>query len=1027
MRKLLLLIPLFFVVGQALAQRVTVTGNVLDKSTGAPILKASVTVQETNVGVATDAAGLFRIDATVGQTLKISFLGYKVVTAVVAANNPKMVIELEPDVTALDEIVVTGYGTQRKADLTGAVSVVDVAKSKDVPTANVMQSLQGKVPGVYITTTGNPNGAANITIRGTTSLNNASPLYIIDGSPTTDGGILAALDQNSIETFQVLKDASAASIYGSRATGGVIIVTTKTGKDAVNFQVNSSVTTQSNTRRLSMLNTMDYGKVLWQAAVNDKTNPTVNAALYTYDWNGDFTNPVLNKITPATIIGGDPLMVAGDTDWQKQVFRQGLITENSITATAGSQRSSMLFGLGYLKNDGLVINSDFKRINGRLNSSTSFFSNKLRVGENFQFSKEKQTPIPNDQGGASVIALATTILPILPVYRTDGSFSGPLGAGFSDRSNPVQISDINKDDKQNSFSAFGNLFAELKPIPNLTVNSRLTLDYGENYDTNIERTFQGGSLGRAVNSFSVSQAHSMNVTFSNTANYSLKRPKSSTTMLVGMEAIANTNYSLGATRQGFALEDLSYYVINAGTGTVTNSGSQGGNQLLSYFSKVDYAWSDKYLTSLTMRYDGSSKFGTNNQFGFFPGASVGWVISKEKFFSSALPMISQLKLRAGYGEVGNQGGIGNDVRFQTFTTSYATTSYDINGVNTGTLPSGYQQTRQANPDLKWESTSEINLGVDFGILKQKITGSVEYFTRKTSDILQTFTPAAIVGEGSSKTINSAKVDNKGYEISLGFHDRKGNFTYGIDANASHSRDKVVYVLPSALSSFGGNAEKNILGRSRTSVFGYFTDGIFQNATEVTNSATKTGKAVGRIRYKDLNGDGKIDALDQDWIGNSLPGLEGGVDAQVSYKNFGLSVNSRYITGINVSDASRNTTDFLSMTTGVNKGTRLLQAWSINNTSSTIPAVSAANSNAENVSSDYNRVNGSFFKIQNAQLNYTVPSAIVQKLGLQSFRVYLLGKNFFLLKNKNFTGPDPETPGTVYPKEISYSLGIDAKF
>jgi len=400
-------------------------------------------------------------------------------------------------------------------------------------------------------------------------------------------------------------------------------------------------------------------------------------------------------------------------------------------------------------------------------------------------------------------------------------------------------------------------------------------------------------------------------------------------------------------------------------------------------------------------------------------------------------MFSMLKLRAGIGRVGNQ-EIGNDSRFTLFATNYGTgrrgatgTAYDLNGNGSGTLPSGYVATRTGNPNLKWETTEEINFGVDVGLLSQKITAAFDYFVRETSDILITPPVPGVVGEGGTQTVNGATMKNKGFEIELGYNGGMRDFSYSINGSIARFRDEITYLPESVVRSYAGNVEKTILGRSRTSVFGYVTDGLFQNQAEVDAHATQAGKGVGRIRYKDLNNDGKIDPLDQDWLGTELPAFEYGINLLVSYRNVSLSMFMQGVQGITVNDGSKSTTDLMGTILGVNKGTRLLDAWTPQNASSTIPAISLSNANNETRASDYFRVNGSYFKVRNIQLSYSLPQQLVQRIMLTDLRVYILGENLILLKDTKginaFTGPDPETPGSIYPRPLRLTLGLDIRF
>ncbi|HZY79069.1 MAG TPA: TonB-dependent receptor [Cyclobacteriaceae bacterium] len=1051
------LATMLLVFHQAAAQDRTVSGTVKDEK-GEVVPGANIVEKGTNRGTVTDMNGKYTIAAPTGATLLFSFVGYRT-TEVVLANQTEINVDLEPDVTSLNEVVVTGYQTQRKSDLTGSVAVVNMSEAKDIPSGSALQNIQGRVPGLYIQSDGSPSGAArSVNIRGVNTLGNTNPLYIIDGVPTTDPNVFQFMDPNSIESMQVLKDASAASIYGSRASNGVIIVTTKQGKDRVSISVNSSLTFANYTRRIPMMNTDEMGRTLWQASVNDGTPTSAHSARYTFEEHTDANGVrVLDRVIPTPFVNGDPNIPSGDTDWQNEVFKTAMISQNNMTITSGGPRSSSLVSLTYFTNSGLVVNNDYQRYNARINNSMNFFEGRLKIGENLQIMKAREHPMGNDQGavatwnadgtqragavgGATPLVLATTIQPLLPVRKLDGTYAGPIGPGFSDRMNPVFLADLDKDDVNNDMQTFGNIYADVSILDNLVFRTSFGVDYTSNYDLNYEKKFSHGFLNRTINNMSVAQRHKINWTWSNTVNYNLEVGKSRLDLLGGIEAVKNYTQVLSVVKQGYAVEDKEYFQLGSGTGITTANGFATGNQLLSYFGKANYVYDDKYLMSVTVRYDGSSRFGENNKFGLFPAVSLGWTLSNENFIKNNVQAISNLKLRASTGRVGNQ-EIGDFSRFQQFSTNYGTidgtstratgSAYDISGANTGTLLSGYVATRTANPNLRWETTDEVNVGVDFGFLNQKFTGSFDYFNRNTKDILITPTTVGAIGEGATQTVNGATMANRGFELTFGYHDTRGNFTWSVDGNVSRFMDEITYLPSSVVRSYAGNVEKTILGHSRTAVFGYVADGLFQNAEEVAAHATQPGKGVGRIRYKDLNGDGVIDALDQDWLGTELPGAIYGLNVQVGYKAWSLAIFMRGVANINVNDANKSFTDFLGTNVGVGKGTRLMDAWTPQNPSATIPAVSNVNTNTETRVSTYLRTSGDYFKVQTMQLSYTVPQSFAERLKMTSFRIYGLADNAILIFKKKgenaFTGPDPETPGTIYPRPVRYTFGIDLKF
>jgi TonB-linked SusC/RagA family outer membrane protein len=1060
-----------------LAQQINITGKVTNVQSKEALVGVTILEKGTTNGTLTDALGKYSIKvANANSILVFTFVGMEP-QEVVVGGQKEIDIAMSETVSVLNEVVVTGYGTQRRSDLTGSISVVKVDETKDVASASVLQAIQGRVAGMYITTTGDPTGAAtNISIRGLNTLVDAnnptrtSPLYIIDGVPTIDPNVLQNMDQNSIESFQVLKDASATSIYGSRASNGVVIVTTKAGKGKINVELHESYSLQNFARRYDVCNTDQYGRVLWQGAINDamvnndnQFNPGVanhnpNNALYNYDWHRDANGvAILDKVRPVQFLGstlmlgsatpteygnGNSLYPSANTNWQDQVFQTGVISQTGLTMSGSTDRTSTLVDIGYFYNKGVIITTGFKKANLRVNNTVNFFDSKLKIGENIMVTRTSDIPTPAD-AARSVIALASDIIPMMPVYKTDGTFAGPIGAGFSDRANPVGMADVNKNDRNINNGVFGNLFVEIKPIKNLLFRSNIGLEYGLSRVNVYYPKWQEGSLGNSTNYVNLSETESTNWTWSNTLTYQLAKGRSRGSILVGTEAISNLANSMQAKRENFAVDDPSFYYLNAGTGSQTNSGSATASTLLSYFGNLNYVFADKYMLTGTVRYDGSSRFGTNNQFGFFPSGSAAWVISKEEFMKG-IGLISNLKLRAGYGIVGNQ-AIGDYSRFQLWRPDYAGTpgffgpsggtAYDINGVDTGTLPSGFRSTQAANNNLKWESTSELNLGLDFGFMSQKITGGFDYFSRDTKNILTTPPILGVMGEGASQTVNGATMQNKGWEFTLGYADKAGDFGYNLNVTLSHFADKITYLPATVVRNYAGNTEQTIIGHSVTSVFGYVTDGLFQNQAEVDAAATQPGKGIGRIRYKDLNNDGKIDQLDQTWLGTTNPKLLYGVTGGLSYKNFSLSFFVRGVYGVLVTDQYKvEKYAFLGSVAGMNKGVSLLNAWTPQNTGSTIPMLSFNNNNNETRTSDYLQSNGSYTKLQTLQLNYDIPQSILSHIKLQSVRVYCSGDNLLVFFQKTgtraFTGPDPETPtGNFggYPEPVKVTFGADIKF
>lgn len=1028
----------------ALAQRV-VTGTVTGQDNNEPLVGASIILSGTTIGTTADAEGKFSISVPENATtLKVSFIGYTTKEVLITGlNNIK--VSLSSGGT-LGEVVVVGYTSQRKEDLTGSVAVVELKPVKNNSSGNPMQSLQGRVAGLYVEKDGSPNGSnSRILIRGANTLGNNDPLYIIDGIPTTRPEVFQNMNPANIESVQVLKDASAESIYGARASNGVIIVTTKNGGNTngkIEFQFNSSVSAQSEkSMRLKMLNSVDRGRALWQASVNDGQDPAAGYGdIYTFDWNKNFANPVLNSVSVKPLVGGDPNTPAGDTDWQNVMYKTGIVTKNDFTASYGNKTSSFEINLGQLKNTGMLRFTNYDRLSGSISALTRAFDDKVRFGVNLRVANSNETLTARDLGGAATSFLAVTLAPTIPVYQKDGvTYAGASGAGYSDRNNPLHMQDLAKWNNANRLSTFGNIFVEIQPIKNLFFKSNLGADDARFLNKVITPTFSEGAFNRTTNSLLFDQNHYLSTTWSNTLRYNWDlNDKHHFKFLVGTEYIKTDLNFQTTKKEGFALQSEEYFTLNAGTGNTTVSGGSTGHRLWSQFGRVDYNFSDKYLVAVTVRRDGSSRFGADNRYGIFPAASLGWRIDQEEFMKNNT-LFSELKMRLGVGRVGNQ-QIGDLARFGLFDTRYGTTlsqlvggfweqymnigtAYSLSGANTGTLPSGFVQTQAANSALKWETTDEINAGLDFTILNNRIFGSFDYFTRKTSGILITPPVAATLGEGQGKAVNGASKSNKGWEFVLGYRGTaQGDLKYNVVANFTHFRDKITELPENVRPAYAGNLVNTIIGHSQFDIFGYKTNGLFQSQSEVDAAPKQVGAGPGRIRYVDINGDNKIDDLDRTWIGTTLPALEYGLRVDLTYKKFDLSVFGSGVAGREGFDVY---TLFNNLMKGrENVGPGVFNGWTPQNTNTNVPALTLKDNNNEGRTSDYFIVSTSYFKMRNIQLGYTLtPKSVITRL-----RVFAMAENLFWFKSKSYQSPDPERIDLdPIPIPKTFTFGINASF
>lgn len=1032
-----LLLAVFMASGiTAAAQQADISGNVKD-SGGEPVIGATVREKGTANAVVTDLDGNFKMKAAKGATITVSYMGYKTVSA---AASPVMTITLQEDNDLLDEVVVTGYTTQRKADLTGAVSVVSVSELQKEGENNPVKALQGRVPGMYITADGNPSGAATVRIRGIGTLNDNNPLYIIDGVPTQSG--MHELNGNDIESIQILKDASAASIYGSRAANGVIIITTKKGRQGqlrVNFDASLSASIFQS--KLKMMNTEQYGRTLWTAYTNSGQNPNSNPIGYRYDWGYDTGGyPVLNSMSlPKYLDAGNTIATSAGTDWFNEITRTGIIQQYNLSVSNGTDKGTYFMSLGYYKNAGLIKYTDFDRISARINSDYKLIGDLLTIGENFTLNRTSEVQAPGN-----IINDAMISLPMIPVHTVDGQGWGGPSSTMPDRQNIARVNYYNRDNRYNYWRIFGDVHVNLNPFKGFNLRSTFGLDYSQKLAMTYTLPYTNGFMSDTKNAVSMAQEHWTKWMWNAVATYNLELGSHAIDLMAGTELNREDDINLSAYREDFAVISKDYMYPSAGTGLAQAGGGAGTYSLASFFGKVNYSYADRYLASFTIRYDGSSRFGKNNRWGTFPAFSLGWRISQESFMKSLSSVIDDLKLRAAWGQTGNQ-AIDNTGRYSIYDANYGTgdaptygTSYDILGVNGGyLLPSGFRRTQLLNDNLRWETTTQTNVGIDFSLLRSALYGSVEYYDKQTRDILVKPSYIAVMGEGGGQWRNAGKMQNRGLELNLGYrHDTRYGFSYDVNANFSLNRNKVLFVPEDVASTgdFGGNGVKSIIGHSMNMYAGYVADGLFRTQQEVDDYKAmydvKIGQpGLGRIRYKDVNNDGVIDTGDQTWIGNPNPDFTYGLNVALKYKGFDLTMFWQGVQGIDVDvSAIKKNSDFWSLgDMNANRTTRLLDAWSPTNSGSSIPAISLSDINNEARFSSYFIENGSYLKLRTLQLGYTFPKSVVSHVKMQNLRLYLSAQNLLTIKSSSFTGMDPENPTTGYPIPLNVTFGLNVEF
>ena len=1010
-----------------------VAGTVVDAM--GPVIGATVMEKGTTNGTVTDFDGNFKLKVQAGATLVFSYIGY--LTQELPAKDG-MQVTMQDDALSLNEVVVTGYTTQRKADLTGAVSVVSVSELQKQNENNPMKALQGRVPGMNISADGNLAGAATVRIRGIGTLNDNDPLYIIDGVPTKAG--MHELNGNDIESIQVLKDAASASIYGSRAANGVIIITTKKGKDGkVKVNFDASVAASFYANKIETMNAQQWGQAFWQANVNDGLNPNNNNLGYNFDWTYDQQgNPRLNGLTMNMYLDDNASVRSADTDWFKEITRTGVVQQYNLSVSNGSEKGSTFFSVGYYDNQGTIKDSQFSRLSARANADYKLFDGKVVIGENFSVNRTKGTDAP---GG--ILENALEFNSNFPIYAENGEFAQALGA-YSERENPLSLIYNNKDNEYTQWRMFGDAHVSITPFKNFTVRSTLGMDYTQKQQRFFTYPIANGKVKRTDTAAESKQEHWMRWMWNAIATYNFEVGLHRADAMIGMEVNRQDFNWSSAKRYELSILNTDYMWPSAGTGKQLAEGSGDGFSLVSFFGKANYTYADRYMASLTIRRDGSSRFGSNNQYGTFPSVSVGWRLTQENFMKKTSSWLDDLKLRYSWGQTGNQ-EISNTARYTLYRAVVSTglwesgaagSTYDIAGSNGGyILPNGYVRDQRGNDDIKWETTTQHNIGLDFALMRNEIYGSFDWFHKKTTDILLFMNGIASMGEGASQWINAGEVKNTGWELSLGYRHKLANgLSWDINGNISRYVNEITK-LPETVAAngrFGGNGVKSVIGHPMYSQVGYVADGIFKSQEEIDNHATQQGAGLGRIRWKDLNGDGQITEADQDWIYDPTPDFTWGLNVYLQYKNFDFTMFWQGVQGVDVDCRGfKSQTDFWANSNinvpYLNKGVRTLDAWSPANPGSDIPALTTADGNNEGRVSSYYIENGSYAKLRTVQLGYNLPKSFTDKLRLDRLRLYLSAQNLITIKSGKFSGVDPENPGFNYPIPLNLTFGLNVSF
>lgn len=1007
--KLLLLVVLL--TSFLYAQGIEVTGVVSD-SNGEPIIGVTVLVQGTQDGTITDFDGNFVLSAPEGAMLQFTYVGYK---EVVLPAKAIMSVLMQEDNELLEEVVVTGYTTQRKADLTGAVAVMDMSKPTSEGNANALTSMQGRLPGVQITTDPAPGaGGSTIRVRGMSTINANSPLIVVDGIPTTEN--LNSLNPADIASIQVLKDASSASIYGSRAANGVIIITTKqASEDRLTVNVGYSATAQTIDKLHTVLNAEQWGQAYWAAMINANMTPW-------HKYYGFAAEPQLVEF-----FDKEKTIKTSDTDWQNAVYHTAWTHNTNASVAYSSQKARVYFSGNYIDQEGLMDYTYYKRFSTRINSEFNI-GKYVKVGENLMIARWSDNGF-GTQDDRGIPYSAMRMHPILPVTLEDGSFSSPLQLLNSDLANPVHQMYNGRDNNSESWRIFGNAFLEINPwLEGLYLKTNIGIEHVQYNSTSYGRKINDSD----VNSMSRSFGQGDTWTWSNTLRYENVFGDHHVNALVGTEAIGYTYDGFDASKRGYAFEDKHYMVLGTGEDDPACGGGRSEWALFSIFAKADYNYADRYLVSATLRRDATSRLYKGNNSGIFPAFSAAWRFTEESFYPEN-KYLTNGKLRIGWGQNGNAAIDNLYSAYSTYAYTTGNAAYDLYSTNNETV-AGIIVAATGTTELKWETTTQLNIGLDLGLFNNDLNISADWYLKETKDMLTVPPVLSVAGENAATWQNTGNMKNVGVEVSLDYHSPNYNgFSWAANFNIAHYKNTVTK-LNNFVKTIGSDI-RLIEGEAMGVYYGYVVDGIFQNQEEVDAHATQQGKGVGRFRYKDLNDDKLIDEKDQMIIGDPNPTVSMGLNIDLKYKGLTLSAFFTSELGFDIYNTTRRQLDFMSYGDAAsNRGIGVLDCWSPENTDATIPAVTMVDNNNELRMSTYFVEDGSYCKLKYIKLGYDFPKVVTKAIHAQNLNIFFQVENVFTATK--YSGLDPELPlGTYgarvdngpYPRARNFSMGLNLTF
>ena len=1009
----------------------TISGKIVSPS-GEALPGVTVGIKNDPKKTTTDENGQFSLSAASKDILMISYVGYKT-QEIAVGNKINFLIPMAGGENTLNDVVVVGYTSQKKSALTGAISSVNMADIEKRRVSDVAQLLQGQVAGVQVTqSTGAPGDGISIIIRGVGTFAGTSPLYIIDGTPSTD---ISFLSPGDIQTMTVLKDAAGASIYGARASGGVVVITTKAG---IKGKSNIDINYYNGIQKVANLPTM------------------LNATQYMNKMEESYNNAGYGGTNPYTADKSRPGMA--NTNWLKELFVLGHSQNLQVAANGGTDKVQYLISGGYYRQNGVVIydNDMYQRINFRTNVNANI-SDRFTVGINLQLSNATQDKISSSGDAPGVIRHAFIRPPVIPVFKdvTDPTYTvanpftdlpfyaqnlaangGVWNAGanrYEFSSNPVALAYFTND-KRSNFKIFGNVYTEYAILKNRELKFRSSLggDINMTHNKAFNQNFGDddgyhgsipvdNGLGRQnrPNSLTEDRGQETTITWTNTLNYAKKIQQHSFSLLVGSEYITNYASSIGATRNRFNRTNAAFQYIDFGgyqvsdvNGVTTNTPWNGGSAaqwaLFSLFGSVNYNYDNRFFATASVREDASSQFGANNQQAFFPSFSAGWRITQEKFMHD-ISWLSDLKLRASTGKLGNQSGL----------SQYNSLAiYNPQGV----------LVRYGNPDLKWETTNQNNIGLDISLLKNKIFISADYFKKTTSGILLPLNLPALVGDVQPTNVNAGQVTNKGFELAAGYKNNDHKFRYTINANVATVTNMVDKLHPN-LPSIYGQVSKTSANHPLNEFYGFAMAGIYQNQKEIDSylsGAPHTDVHPGDIKFKDLDGNGIINDNDRTYLGNPNPKLTYGFNLSASFGGFDLAVFLQGVKGVERFNDLKRIIDY--DTRPFNHSTATLNAWHGEGTSNTIPRSTFTDNGSSRVSSIFIE-DASYLRIKNIEIGYTLPALFGRSNAVfKNIRLYISAQNLATITH--YSGLDPESVNMfdqgTYPQSRAFLFGINVK-